>query len=181
MEDRSLINRYRQAHGDVLRGIYEEHRDHLLVLAIALSNDVNMAEDAVHDVFVAFAGAMDSFRLTGSLRAYLATCVANRVRDLMRNQRTRARAAGADRRRIGPDHPTDPGRLVACNEQLRALSAALSELPQAQREAVVLHIHGDMRFGTIARSLGISVNTAKGRYRYGVKKLRSILDGEIDT
>jgi DNA-directed RNA polymerase specialized sigma24 family protein len=36
-----------------------------------------------------------------------------------------------------------------------------------------------MRFRVIAKSLGISVNTVKGRYRYGIRKLRSILDSEI--
>ena len=171
MEHRSFVNRHRQGDGDVLRGIYEEHRDYLLVLAIALSNDVSTAEDALHDVFVAFAGAMETFRLTGSLRAYLATCVANRVRDLARAKRNRAKALD-----VVPGRPTspdaaDPGQLVACNEQLQAFSAALSELPEEQREAVVLHIHGGMRFRTIAGSLGISVNTVKGRYQ-GKRKVR---------
>jgi RNA polymerase sigma factor (sigma-70 family) len=181
MEDRSLVNGDKQAQGDVLRSIYEEHRDYLLILAIALSNDVNTAEDAVHDVFVAFAGAMETFRLTGSLKAYLATCVANRVRDLARAKRNRAKALDAVRARLTPADATDPGRLVACNEQLQVLSAALAELPEEQREAVVLHIHGRMRFRTIAGSLGISVNTVKGRYRYGIRKLRSLFNGEIQT
>jgi RNA polymerase sigma factor (sigma-70 family) len=181
MEDRSLVNRYQQAHGEVLRSIYEEHRDHLLILAIALSNDVNTAEDAIHDVFVAFAGAMETFRLTGSLKAYLATCVNNRVRDLARAKRNRAKDLDAIQDRLASPDATDPGRLVACNEQLQVLSAALSELPEEQREAVVLHIHGGMRFRTIAGSLGISVNTVKSRYRYGIKKLRSIFNGEIPT
>jgi len=181
MQDGLLVNRYRQADGDTLRSIYEKHRDYLLVLAIALSNDVNMAEDAVHDVFVAFAGAMDSFRLTGSLRAYLATCVANRVRDLARARRSRAKALDRGRECLGSSRMTDPSRLVACNEQLQVLGAALSRLPHEQREVVVLHIHSGLRFRAIAGSLGVSVNTIKGRYRYGVKKLRSILDGEIDT
>jgi DNA-directed RNA polymerase specialized sigma24 family protein len=42
-----------------------------------------------------------------------------------------------------------------------------------------LRMQGQMRFGTIAKSLGISVNTAKGRYRYGMNKLRSVLNGKI--
>ena len=93
----------------------------------------------------------------------------------------RARTLDAVRARLTPADATDPGRLVACNEQLQVLSAALAELPEAQREAVVLHIHGRMRFRTIAGSLGISVNTVKGRYRYGIRKLRSLFNGEIQT
>jgi RNA polymerase sigma-70 factor (ECF subfamily) len=62
---------------------------------------------------------------------------------------------------------------------LRLLSSALAELPYEQREVIALHIHGQIRFRVIAESLGISVNTVKGRYRYGIRRLRSILNGEI--
>ncbi|MHC4543563.1 MAG: sigma factor-like helix-turn-helix DNA-binding protein, partial [Planctomycetota bacterium] len=74
---------------------------------------------------------------------------------------------------------SDPSRLIVCNEQLRLLSSALARLPYEQREVIVLHIHGQMRFRVIAKSLGISVNTVKGRYRYGIHKLRSFLNSEI--
>jgi DNA-directed RNA polymerase specialized sigma24 family protein len=42
----------------------------------------------------------------------------------------------------------------------------------------MLHFQAGMTFGTIGRSLGISANTAKSRYRYGLDKLRSIFDNE---
>jgi RNA polymerase sigma-70 factor (ECF subfamily) len=149
----------------------------LLILAIALSHNVNIAEDAVHDVFVAFAGNFESFKLTGSLKAYLAKCVANRVRDLMRKKRSQTLTP----EQVGPS-PLDlsePAQLIVCNEELQLLSSALATLPHEQREVIVLHIHGQMRFKVIAKSLGISVNTVKGRYRYGIRKLRSILNSEI--
>jgi RNA polymerase sigma-70 factor (ECF subfamily) len=63
---------------------------------------------------------------------------------------------------------------------MRLLSSALAGLPDEQREVIVLHIHGQMRFRIIAKSLGISVNTVKGRYRYGIRKLRSILNSEME-
>ncbi len=177
MVDRLRVTRRKQGSRDALRGIYEKYRDSLLILAIALSHDVNIAEDAVHDVFVAFARNFANFELTGSLKAYLSKCVANRVRDLMRKKQSQA---------LGPEQNcsasldlSDPSRLIVCNEELRLLSSALAELPHEQREVIALHIHGQMRFRLIAKSLGISVNTVKGRYRYGIRKLRSILNGEI--
>ncbi len=177
MVDRLRVTRCKQGNSDVLRRIYEEYRDSLLILAIALSHDVNVAEDAVHDVFVAFAKNFANFELTGSLKAYLAKCVANRVRDLMRKKQSQP---------LGPEQNcsasldlSDPSRLIVCNEQLRLLSSALATLPHEQREVIVLHIHGQMRFRVIAKSLGISVNTVKVRYRYGIQKMRSILNGEI--
>ncbi len=179
MIDRLLVTRCREGSRDALRRIYDKYRDSLLILAIALSHDVNLAEDAVHDVFVAFAKNIASFKLTGSLKAYLARCVANRVRDLMRMNRSRAIAPNSEWACSAGVDLNEPGRLITCSEELRLLSSALSELPDEQREVIVLHIHGQMRFRIIAKSLGISVNTVKGRYRYGIQKLRSILNGEI--
>ncbi len=179
MIDRLLVTRCRQGNRDALLRIYEKYRDSLLILAIALSHDVNLAEDAVHDVFVVFAQNIASFRLTGSLKAYLARCLANRVRDLMRANRSRAKALSPEQACAAEQDLNEPSRLIACNEELRLLSAALAELPYEQREVIAMHIHGQMRFRVIAKSMGISVNTVKGRYRYGIQKMRSILNGEI--
>jgi RNA polymerase sigma factor (sigma-70 family) len=179
MTDRLSVMRRKQESRDSLHHIYEQYRDSLLILAIALSHDVNIAEDAVHDVFVAFAQILENFKLTGSLKAYLATCVANRVRDLMRKKQSRTKAASVHQNCSMTLDLRDPGRLIVCNEELQLLSSALARLPYEQREVIVLHIHGQMRFRVIAKSLGISVNTVKGRYRYGIRKLRSILDSEI--
>ena len=180
MVDRLLVARCRQGNRDALRRIYEKYRDDLLILAIALSHDVDLAEDGVHDVFVTFASNVGSFRLTGSLKAYLTKCVANRIRDLMRTQRSRARAINLERACSESLDVNEPSRLIACSEELRLLSSALAELPHEQREVIVLHMHGQMRFRMIAKSLGISINTVKGRYRYGIRKLRSILNSEIE-
>ena len=180
MIDRLLVARCRQGNRDALRRIYEKYRDDVLILAIALSHDVDLAEDAVHDVFVAFARNIASFRLTGNLKAYLAKCVANRVRDLMRAQRSRDRAIEAERACPASPDTNDPGRLIVCSEELQLLSSALIELPHEQREVIVLRMHGRMRFRSIAKSLDISVNTVKGRYRYGIRKLRSILNSEME-
>jgi RNA polymerase sigma-70 factor (ECF subfamily) len=179
MIDRLLVTRFRHGNRDALRRIYEKYRDSLLILAIALSHDVNLAEDAVHDVFVAFAQNIASFRLTGSLKAYLAKCVANRVRDLMRSRQSQTKALNSKRDCSTGVDLNEPSRLITCNEELLLLSSALAELPDEQREVIVLHIHGQMRFRIIAKSLGVSVNTVKGRYRYGICKLRSILNSEI--
>ena len=179
MEDKLLVNRRNQKNKDVLCRIYEKHRNSLLVLGIALSNDVNTAEDAVHDVFVDFAGKLNDFKLTGSLKAYLAKCVANRVRDILRVKRNREKILDSRQDCPVSRSMADPERLIVCNEQLQLLSLALAQLPYEQREVIVLRMHGQMRFGTIAKYLGISVNTTKGRYRYGINKLRSVLNSEI--
>jgi RNA polymerase sigma-70 factor (ECF subfamily) len=159
-----------------LRRIYEKYRDDLLILAIGLSHDVTIAEDAVHDAFVGFARTSRKLHLKSSLKAYLATSVANRVRDLLRARQHRH--VGLEQARVTAPNTSEPSHEVSWNERLEELSWALEKLPHEQREVIVLHIQGRMRLRAVAESLGLPVNTVKSRYRYGIGKLRSMLDGE---
>jgi DNA-directed RNA polymerase specialized sigma24 family protein len=54
----------------------------------------------------------------------------------------------------------------------------MSQLPYEQREAVVLHLKGGMKFKELAKLQGVSISTIHGRYRYGLYKLRSLLNSE---
>ncbi len=60
----------------------------------------------------------------------------------------------------------------------RAAMRCLDELPLPQREVIVLKIWHDYTFDEIGELLDISPNTAAGRYRYGLQKLRACLKGE---
>ena len=57
------------------------------------------------------------------------------------------------------------------------LRAALAQ----QRETIVLRLHADMKFRQIAELQEVPVKTVQSRYRYGLDKLRSLLNGEIST
>jgi DNA-directed RNA polymerase specialized sigma24 family protein len=70
----------------------------------------------------------------------------------MRTRRSRAIALNSERICSAGADLDEPGRLITCNEELRLLSSALAELPDEQREVIVLHIHGQMRFRIIAKS-----------------------------
>ena len=47
------------------------------------------------------------------------------------------------------------------------------------REVVVLRLCSGMRFQAIARMQGVSINTVQGRYRYGLDKLKTLLNGKL--
>jgi len=178
MEDRILVLKCKQGSRSALAQIYEKYKENLLLLATALLNDRAAAEDVVHDVFVAFVDGLPRFRLTGSLKAYLMTCTANKARDALRTRCVRSNLSEP----VKADQPVqDPLEKMVCNEQVGLLTDALAQLPYEQREIVMLHIQGNLSLRTIAKELGISANTAKSRYRYGVTKLRLILKGEVHS
>ena len=179
LEDKLLIWKFNRGDTGVLRRIYEKYKDDLVTLAAALLTDVSSAEDAVHDVFVSFIESGNRFRLTGSLKGYLATCVANRARNKNKARRRQETTSLNNASPLKSDSH-GPDKVAIFGEELRRLSWALAQLPYEQREALILHIHSGMRFRAIARSQGASINTVQGRYRYGLAKLRSLLNSEAE-
>jgi RNA polymerase sigma-70 factor (ECF subfamily) len=178
LEDRLLLWRCRCGSRDAFRHIYEKYAADLLTLAANLLDDGCAAEDVVQDVFVSFVKSVEQFRLRGSLKGYLATCVANRARDHIRKKRRQRTVAVSEAGQMLSD-AKGPVQLVIRTEELQKLKHAMTELPYQQREVVVLHLHGDLRFKQIAKLQGVCVKTALSRYRYGLDKLRSMLNGEV--
>jgi len=177
LEDRVLILRFNRGDRRVLRRIYDKYKDDLVTLAAALLMDVSSAEDVVHDVFISFLDSAGRFRLTGSLKGYLATCVANRARNVNKVAR-RHHGPGLDSVADKASDAPVPEQAAIFGEQLARLNGALLQLPYEQREVLLLRSHSGMRFAAIARAQGVSINTVQGRYRYAVEKLRSLLDYE---
>ncbi|HMP84953.1 MAG TPA: sigma-70 family RNA polymerase sigma factor [Verrucomicrobiota bacterium] len=60
----------------------------------------------------------------------------------------------------------------------RAAMRCLEQLPSAQREVIVLKVWHGLTFDEIGALLELSPNTAAGRYRYGLEKIRTCLEGE---
>ena len=179
LEDKLLIWKFNRGNRDALRSIYEKYKDDLVTLAAALLNNVSSAEDVVHDVFVSFIKSSGKFRLTGSLRSYLATCVANKARNVNKAKQ-RLQNITLDEANPENEASSNPASRMIFGEELSKLSLAIEQLPYEQREVLILHSYSGMKFRTIARQQNISINTIQGRYRYAIDKLRSMLNGEVE-
>lgn len=177
LEDKWLLWRFKRGSDEALERIYEKYEGYLITVATALLNNTCAAEDVMQDVFVSFVQSSDKIKLHGSLKAYLATCVANRARDKIRRRRLEPHAldeqvsieSGSDR----------PEQTAIRKEEAALLNQAMSQLPYEQRETIVLHLQGNLPFTHIARLRSTSVNTVRSRYRYGLEKLRSLLNSEV--
>jgi len=178
IEDELLKWRFKRGSREALARIYEKYVHVLLSVAMGLLNDPHEAEDVVQDVFVSFARGTDGFELKGSLKAYLAQSVVNRVRDRVRRQRSQQRRVDALAATAG--NPGQLDRSLVYTERCERLSAALAQLPYEQREAVVLKTKHEMKLRDIAKIQGVSISTVHGRYRYGMEKLRALLNGDMD-
>jgi RNA polymerase sigma-70 factor (ECF subfamily) len=178
VEDKLWIWKYNRGDKTVLHQIYDMYNDELVTLAAALLFDRRAAEDVVHNVFVKLIAGSAKLKLKSSFKGYLITCVVNGSRTFnKRNQRQKT-----VRLEEVEEIPSDdsPDRSAMFGEQARQLTRALAQLPDEQCEAIMLHTHSKMKFREIAEVQGVSINTAKGRYRYGIDKLRSLLDSGVE-
>ncbi len=176
IEDELLKWRFKRGNREALARIYEKYVHLLLSVAIGLLNDPHEAEDVVQDVFVSFARNGTGLGLRGSLKAYLATSVVNRARDRVRSEQRRERLIN---RQASSADTGEADQPLVYDERCRRLTQALAELPYEQREVVVLKIKDGMKLKDIARLQNVSISTVHGRYRYGLDKLRTLLNGEI--
>ena len=178
MEDELLKLRFVLGSTAALARIYQKYADTLLTLAMALLNDASTAEDVVHDVFVRFAQSTGRFRLGGSLKSYLTTCLVNRARDVIRQQNRRAVSCLDTTIKIqSPD--SDPLETIIGNELANQANEALAQLSYEQREVIVMYIKTDMSLKQIAELQGVPMRTVQGRYRRGLEKLRKAFAKEV--
>lgn len=177
VEDKILIWRFKRGSRDALQRIYEKYIVYLVTLATALLNDVSTAEDIVHDVFVSFVQSARRLRLEGSLKAYLATCLINRIRDRLRTKQQQTLIL--DEAQSICSTTRGPELSAVCSEELQQLSNAMAQLPYEQKEVIMLHLYGGMMFKQIAKLQQVSINTVQSRYRYALDKLRSLMNSEM--
>jgi RNA polymerase sigma-70 factor (ECF subfamily) len=181
LEDKLLIWKLNHGSEDALCQIYEKYRDNMVRIAAGLLNDTSIAEDIVQDVFIRFVHSAGKYKIRKSLKGYLTSCVVNIIRNMNRAKHEQESVSLDKAKSVATisDSQT-PDQCVVCEEEFQHLYAAMAQLPYVQKEAVILHIQGRLKFREIAKLQGTSIKTTLSRYSYGLNKLRSILNGEIE-
>lgn len=158
---------------DDLERLYDAHAPALYAFLLNLTRDDATTRDLLQDVFSKLARQPDLLRTARNESAFLLRLAHNAAIDTFRRQSTRERnvaAFGAEQAGLFAVS-ADPDEA----EFRRELTAALGELPADQRAIVHLKLWEGLTFDAIAELLGIPLNTAASRYRYGLDKLRDRL------
>jgi RNA polymerase sigma-70 factor (ECF subfamily) len=123
------------------------------------------AEDVLQEAFVRFWRSRDR---VSDPAAYLYACVKRCALEWLRAGARRSRREVASARA-----EAEPLFEDALEQQERrvAIEAALANLPEKQREVLVMRIWGELSFPQIGEALGIPTETATSRYRYALAKL----------
>ena len=159
--------------------LYHAHWHRLVRLAWLLLRNQLVAEDVVQDAFVATHRHWASIREGGRVVGYLQTAVVNGCRSVQRHQ------AVVDRQNVRDAAAADaPGRAelgsaethVMHGARRDAMIDALRELPERQREVLVLRYYSDLSEAQIAHALDISTGAVKTHAHRGLTALRHTID-----
>jgi RNA polymerase sigma-70 factor (ECF subfamily) len=156
-------------HDDSWKSWFQRYGPKLLLCARQWTRSAADAEDVVQEAFVRF--WRHQRHLPGEPMALLVTSMRRAAIDLARREKRRtAREQWAD------DGRADPAPFFEIplegDDRRAVIATALRELPDEQREVLVLKIWGDLTFDQVAEQLDIPPNTAASRYRYALAALR---------
>jgi RNA polymerase sigma-70 factor, ECF subfamily len=153
-------------HIDWFRNLYLAKAPGLILYGRALGLSHGEAEDVLQETFMAL---MQKSETPREPEHYCLRSFRNRALNYKRSLWRRMTRELESRRWFERSAPEDPAE--------RAAMRCLEELPAEQREAVVLKIWNRYTFEEIGALLDISPNTAAGRYRYGLQKVKNQLEG----
>lgn len=157
----------------LLEELYDAYNVPLFRYALMLTCSRDDAEDAVQVVFIRIAREWKRLVRVENVKAYLFSAVRNAAFNILRGKRRRDAIHESICAAFQVDQqPAGGGDQI----ESRILCEALDELPVDQREVLMLKILDEMTFKEIADTVGVSINTAASRYRYGIEKLRKALE-----
>ncbi len=146
--------------------LFDEQAAQLILYGRALGLSHGEAEDVLQETFLAL---MQLDAPPAKARHYCVRAFRNRALNYRRTLWRRLTREWESLRWFEKNADETPAE--------RAAMRCLSELPLEQREAIVLKVWHGCTFEEIGGLLEISPNTAAGRYRYGLQKLKSKLEG----
>lgn len=177
--DEALVGRIARGDAAALDVLFLRHRAVAYRVAYRLLGNEPDALDAVQDGFVNALTHLGRFGGRSSFKTWLLRIVSNAALDLGRSRRRRdARFGGPSAGELPavPDtRAADPDHTVYRADLRELLSAALAELPDAQRQAFVLHADGGLTYQEIADTLNIAVGTVMSRLFYARQRLKESL------
>lgn len=157
--------------------LYAAHWRSLVRLAVLLVRDQGTAEEVVQDAFVAMHGRWSRLREPEKALAYLRQSVVNRSRSVLRHRKVVDRHLVREAR-FGEPVAEGADHGVLDGERRDRVLAALADLPQRQREVLVLRYYLDLSEAQIADALGVSRGAVKSHASRGAAALRGRL-GEL--
>ncbi|MBQ6136208.1 MAG: RNA polymerase sigma factor [Kiritimatiellae bacterium] len=182
-DDAELLRAYARR-GDVasLSALVRRHAVWMQAMLRGMLRSPADADDAFQETWARVMKAAGSYR-GGKVKSYLATVARSAAIDAMRRAGRFVPLDAADGERgesaaeSVPDGSPDPGERFESSATAEDVRAAVCELPEGQRQVVLMRIEAEMTFREIADSMGVPLGTALTWMHSATIALRKRLGG----
>lgn len=181
LSDAILVKKYVEGDESTLAILIERHQSKIYGFIYTKIQDRDICDDVFQDTFIKVIKTLKtkSYNEEGKFLPWVMRIAHNLVIDYFRKSKKMPMQRDTDEYSIFSylsDSSLDVEKQIITDQIEEDLTKLLDELPDDQKEVIIMRIYQDLSFKEIADSTGVSINTALGRMRYAIMNLRKIIE-----
>ncbi len=181
VEDSVLVNNYISGDEKSLEILINRHNQRISSFIYSKVLDRDVTEDIFQDTFIKVIKTLKkgTYSEEGKFLPWVMRIAHNLIIDHFRRNKRMPMFEGNEDFNIFSvigDDKLNAEKQIIKNQIDSDLRSLIEELPDDQKEVLLMRIYKDMSFKEISENTGVSINTALGRMRYALINLRKIID-----
>jgi len=179
--DALLVGAYVNGDESALGELIARHKDRIYRFIYSKVYDRDVTEDIFQDTFVKVINTLKrgSYNEEGKFLPWVMRIAHNLVIDYFRRNNRMPKFESNDDFNIFSvlsDGNLNAERSMIKDQVEKDVQRLIEELPEDQKEVLIMRIYKDMSFKEISEQTGVSINTALGRMRYALINLRKVIE-----
>lgn len=175
IEDFQLIRQIQKGDKEAFDILVRKHYQNIYSYCVRRTGNQVVAADLTQDIFLKLVKSIYDYRFSGKFINFLFTIAVNTCNDYYR--KPRQAYENIDDLQKGDDKPA-PIENIIRNEQAMFIKSKIDELPDIQKDAIILYYYHDMKAKDIAKITGANLSTVKSRLKQGKDKLKKLFNEE---
>ena len=180
LTDEQLVRAYAKGNNEAFDTLLRRHQDRIFSYILRIIKNEDIANDIFQETFVK---AIQTIRLgryteNGKFPAWISRIAHNLIIDYYRQEKSENLQSAdltdvdiLNRKELCEDTIED---IMISNQIRNDVKYLIEELPELQKEVLMMRYYKNLSFKEIAEITGVSINTALGRMRYAILNLRRI-------
>ncbi|MBW3467543.1 RNA polymerase sigma factor [Arthrospiribacter ruber] len=176
-KDSELIKQYRSGNEIAFEKLVEKYKSKVYTTIYLIVKDQGVAEDLLQDVFVKVVHTLnsDGYNEEGKFQPWLMRIAHNLAIDYFRKRKRYPTIIMEDGENIFntlkfAEETIEDHKIK--EDTLELVRKLIDELPESQKQVLIMRHYMDLSFQEIAEQTGVSINTALGRMRYALINMR---------
>ena len=182
MSDQELVQAYIQGDQSAIESLINRHRSKVYTYILLTMKNQQLAEDLFQETFIKVIQSLRAgkYRDNGRFLSWVIRIAHNLIIDHFRKEKQMNAVSNDDTevdlfnsKKLSDENIEE---LIIHSQIKTEIRILINELPDDQREVVLLRHYGGLSFKEIADQTDVSINTALGRMRYALINLRKLIE-----